>query len=134
MRTDVLGSARLHAAVIVLVAATIGITAGCAHGDRRNVVTVPGGSPEVGKRLIRHYGCGTCHTIPGVKNADALVGPPLIHWAKRTYIAGELSNTPDNLVRWISDPKAVEPGTDMPKLGVTTDEARNIAAYLMTIR
>jgi cytochrome c len=49
-------------------------------------------------------------------------------------IAGELPNSPDNLVRWIKDPKAVEPGTAMPDLGLTDDEARDVAAYLYTLR
>jgi cytochrome c2 len=111
------------------------IAAACSGGptsDSNNVVT--GGSPNVGKRLIVKYGCGSCHTIPGIRGASALVGPPLIHWSRRSYIAGELANTPDNLVRWVSNPKAVEPGTDMPVLGISQDEARSIAAYLMSIR
>src|SRR4051794_15096345 len=88
------------------------------------------GSRDLGKEAIRHYGCGSCHTIPGVKGANALVGPPLIPFGKRSYIAGQLSNTPENLARWIQDPRGVEPGTARPDLGVTPEEARNIAAYL----
>ena len=95
---------------------------------------VPGGSADLGKQAIRHYGCGSCHEIPGVRGAHGLVGPPLIKWRSRGYIAGELQNTPNNLQRWILNPKAVEPGTDMPNLNVTVDDARNIATYLYTIR
>ena len=83
---------------------------------------------------IRRHGCGSCHEIPGVKGASGLVGPPLVHWRRRSFIAGELANTPDNLMRWLRDPKAVEPGTDMPALGVTDLEARDITAYLYTLR
>lgn len=96
--------------------------------------TVPGGEPERGQRALRAYGCGACHMVPGVPGADGLVGPPLIKWAHRSYIAGQLPNTPANLVRWIRDPQAVEPGTAMPDLGVTEDDARDIAAYLYTLK
>jgi cytochrome c len=91
------------------------------------------GSPDLGKTAIRKYGCGSCHTIPGVKGADALVGPPLVHFRRRSFIAGQLANTEANLRRWITDPQAVEPGTAMPKLDVTPEDARNIAAYLESL-
>jgi hypothetical protein len=51
-----------------------------------------------------------------------------------TYIAGQLSNDPQNLLRWIQDPQAVEPGTAMPDLGVGPEVARDMAAYLYSIR
>src|SRR5581483_6561824 len=75
-------------------------------------------------------GCGACHTIAAVDGADGKVGPPLAHFADRRYIAGELPNTPENLVRWIMDPQAVEPRTVMPDLDVGEPQARDIAAYL----
>lgn len=131
MRTE-----RVTAVMVTMAVAATGIvtTACSSHPAAATNKVVAGGSADLGKKAIEQYGCGRCHTIPGVKNASALVGPPLIHWSKRSFIAGELANTPDNLIRWIQDPKAVEPGTDMPVLGVTPDDARNIAAYLMTIR
>jgi hypothetical protein len=46
------------------------------------------------------------------------------------YIAGVLSNTPENLVRWIEDPPAVDPLTAMPNLGVAVPSARDMASYL----
>ena len=93
-----------------------------------------GGDPEQGRLKIRNYGCHSCHTIPGVTGADALVGPPLIHWSRRVYIAGELPNTPENLMKWIQHPPQVEPKTAMPDMGVTEQDSRDIAAYLYTIR
>ena len=91
---------------------------------------VLGGNAQAGRTAITHYGCGSCHTIPGVKGATALVGPPLIHWSRRGFIAGKLANTPANLQHWIQDPQSVWPGNDMPNLGVSPTDARNIAAYL----
>jgi cytochrome c1 len=63
-----------------------------------------------------------------------MVGPPLIQWSRRAYLAGRLPNTPSDLVHWIVAPQAIEPGTAMPMLGVSVEEARNIAAYLYTLR
>src|SRR5690242_9682983 len=83
-----------------------------------------------GWSLIARYGCGTCHSIPGVPGADAMVAPPLERFYERRYIAGRLPNTEENLIKWIQDPQQIEPGNAMPNLGVTTDEAHDIAAYL----
>ena len=110
---------------------TLGVAA-CSEDTGPRIVTV--GNPELGKRAITRYGCGSCHTIPGVKGADSLVGPPLIHFSQRSFIAGRLPNNEENLARWIRDPQEVEPGTAMPNLHVTEQDARNIAAYLETIR
>jgi cytochrome c1 len=62
------------------------------------------------------------------------VGPPLGNVARRAVIGGRLSNTPDNLTRWIQDPQGVDPGNAMPNLGVSAAEARDIAAYLYTLQ
>ena len=70
----------------------------------------------------------------GIAGAHGQVGPPLDHWSKRVYIAGEVPNTEDFLIRWIEVPEAIEPKTAMPMLGVTEGSARDIAAYLYSIR
>ena len=85
---------------------------------------------EAGRPLIATYGCGACHTVPGVSGAHSLAAPPLDHFWQRSYIAGRLANTQDNLAQWIHDPQGVEPGTAMPNLGVSEDQARAIASYL----
>ena len=97
-------------------------------------VVIRGASAERGKLAMRQYGCAACHTIPGLDYARGLVGPPLVAWSRRGFIAGQLPNTPDNLVRWIRSPQSIEPGTAMLDLGVTDRDARDIAAYLYTIR
>lgn len=82
---------------------------------------------------LRNYGCVSCHTIPGVAGANATVGPPLDRLGDRTYIAGTLSNTPSNLSFWIQHPQAVHPGTAMPEMNVTPQDAAIIARYLETL-
>ncbi|GAB2934837.1 hypothetical protein GCM10027280_23380 [Micromonospora polyrhachis] len=91
------------------------------------------GYPARGAQLIEQYGCGSCHTVPGVDRADGLVGPPLTRFGARSYVAGELPNNAENLRHWIEDPQSVEPGTAMPDLGVGPIDAQDIAAYLLTL-
>jgi cytochrome c len=95
---------------------------------------VPGGNVVAGEQAIVKYGCGACHTIPGIRGADTYVGPLLTGYSRRHYIAGTLPNTHENLILWLQNPQAVEPGTVMPNLGLTEIEARDIAAYLYTLR
>ena len=85
---------------------------------------------SAGAQLIRAYGCGTCHTIPGIDGADAVVGPKLTGFDTRRVIAGRLPNTRENLARWIAAPQEVDPGNVMPDMGVTAAQARAIATYL----
>ena len=93
-----------------------------------------GGNPDHGRTAIRYYGCHTCHTIPGITGANATVGPPLTEFAHRSFIAGELPNSPANLVNWIEHPHSIEPKTAMPEMGVTDQDAKDIGAYLYTLR
>jgi cytochrome c len=92
-----------------------------------------GGDPAAGREKARDYGCGACHSIPGVPAADGLVGPPLVGIAKRMYVGGVLTNTPDHVVRWIMDPLAADSSTAMPNVGVSEEDARDIAAYLYSL-
>jgi cytochrome c1 len=63
-----------------------------------------------------------------------MVGPPLDHFSRRGYIAGELPNSATNLDRWIENPQRIEPGTAMPYLGVSARDAQDITAYLYTLK
>ena len=106
----------------------------CAQDDSASSVRPDDASAERGKQLIRKYGCGSCHTIPGIRTAHGRVGPPLTFFADRTYIAGHLPNTPDNLKAWLLDPLAINPRTAMPQLDLSDSDARDVAAYLLTLR
>jgi cytochrome c len=92
------------------------------------------GDPNRGKTALTSYGCTACHTIPGVRGSDALTAPPLIGISQRSYLAGMLENTPQNLRHWIQHPRQVNPHTAMPDQGVTDQDASDIAAYLYTTR
>lgn len=125
---------KLNLFALLLLAAVMGLS-GCTGGQAPSRYSMTGfGNPQHGKQLIQAYGCGACHMIPGIYTARGLVGPPLMSFSRRTMIAGELPNSPANLVRWIKDPKAVESGTAMPTLGLTDQQAHDVAAYLYTLR
>ena len=87
-----------------------------------------------GRRLIASgaYGCAACHTIPGIRAARGVVGPPLEGLARRSLIAGSLPNNTSALVAFLQNPPALVPNTGMPNVGLTLDEARDIAAFLST--
>ncbi|MGW9193837.1 c-type cytochrome [Micromonospora chersina] len=126
-------SRRLWLLATVLAALPVVTVTGCASTSPPPPPESHAGGPDRGAKLIAQYGCGSCHTVPGVDRAGGLVGPPLTRFGARSYIAGELPNNADNLRRWITDPQAVEPGTAMPNLGVSAIDAQDIAAYLYTL-
>lgn len=126
-------STRLLATLWLLLLAGL-LVAACGESQTVALAAPRDGDATAGREAIRRYGCGSCHQIPGVRGAQGVVGPPLEEFARRKYIAGNLPNEAENLVVWIMDPQAVEPGTAMPNLLVTETDARNIAAYLATLR
>jgi cytochrome c2 len=96
---------------------------------------VQDGSAARGLALIASgaHGCQACHTIPGIRTPKGVVGPPLGGMARRGFIAGQLPNKPGVLVAFLQNPPALLPQTGMPDVGLSTEEARHIAAYLYTL-
>src|SRR5436190_12647393 len=86
----------------------------CSNSSAQIGTAVFGGDPQRGKVAILGYGCGSCHSIGGIRSAHGLVGPTLTGLRDRMYVAGVLPNTPDSVIHWIHDPKAVNPKTLMP--------------------
>lgn len=118
----------------VLIVILIGVAGGCARRDaNEQAQSVTAGNPDNGRRLLYSYSCGSCHTIPGVGEAEGTIGPPLSGIGSRYFVAGVLQNTPDNLTHWIAKPQEVQPGNAMPDLGVTQGQAQDMAAYLYTL-
>jgi len=118
---------RLRVIEVALVAALL---SACSEGEPPHAP----GDVENGRLLLRQFGCGACHRISGVATAEGAVGPPLDGIAKRVYLAGRLPNTPENMTRWIRSPHAIDPQTTMPDLQVTPAHARDMTAYLYTLR
>jgi cytochrome c2 len=88
------------------------------------------GDPSRAPSAIRQYGCGACHAIAGVQSPGGVAGPPLSGIADRLYVGGAVENTPDNLIRWIVNPKQFSSRTAMPVTGINESEARDVAAFL----
>ena len=105
---------------------------GC--GERQAPSRVEGGDAARGQQLMAQYQCTACHAIPEVPGAAGNLGPPLDGFGRRSYIAGGIPNTPAALTRWLDNPQALKPGTPMPDLGVSPEEARHMAAYLMSLQ
>src|SRR5579859_7046256 len=104
-------------AVIVVISATVIMV----MESRRGMPVMPqyvisGADPQQGQADIVSYGCGACHTIPGISGAGALVGPSLDHFGSRSVIAGEFPNLPENLIPWIENAQQMLPGNVMPNL------------------
>ena len=106
--------------------------AGC--GESARTAVPAGGDAERGRLLLRQYGCGACHRIPGVATADGNVGPPLDAVGRRVYLAGVLPNSPANMVWWIRAPQAIKPQTAMPNLQVPEPHAADMVAHLYRLR
>jgi cytochrome c2 len=97
---------------------------------QRVAQTMTGGDPTHAPEIMRRYGCGGCHTIPGMPGADGLTGPPLSGLIHRVYIGGVATNSPDHLIQWIVEPQKLSPRSAMPATGISETEARDVAAYL----
>lgn len=91
------------------------------------------GDPKAGRRAVSQYLCATCHKIPGIAGTDNSVGPSLAGIATRAYIAGDLKNSPDNMMRWLRDPHQIKPDTGMPNLRIREQDIRDITAFLYTL-
>ncbi|MCE3271825.1 MAG: cytochrome c class [Ramlibacter sp.] len=89
---------------------------------------------ERGRIALHQHACNACHVIPGVTGARVHVGPSLAGIGIRQTIAGTLPNTTEGMVRWITATQEVKPGTAMPEMGVSERDARDMAAYLATLR
>ena len=96
----------------------------------------PGSPEDEGQHLIAAKPCVGCHIIPGVPGATGTVGPNLTGVASRAKIAGGAVDNKgvDDLKAWILNPAAKKPGTLMPNVGLSDDEATKIAAYLETLK
>lgn len=101
---------------------------------RRNAEAMTGGRVKAGERAIERHACGSCHIIPGIAAADGRVGPSMRGMSRRAVLAGRLTNEPANLAMWIRFPQRVSPGNAMPEEQMSQQDARDISAYLYTLR
>lgn len=129
MRAPLRPHVTLRCALIMPLLLTV-LLSGCKREITEPPWQIARADAKRGPALFDKYGCGSCHTVPGVRNARGTVGPPLANFGQRVYIAGMLPNTPPNLIRWLRAPQTVIPGNAMPDMGVTEQDARDLAAFL----
>ena len=101
--------------------------------ERNDPPTGCNGSPLRGRQLVVAYGCVGCHDVPGAAPRGD-VGPTLRHIGTRVYIAGHFANEPIMMAAWLRNPDRLKPGTAMPNLGVGERDARDMTAYLATLK
>jgi cytochrome c oxidase subunit 2 len=90
-------------------------------------------SQAEGAALFASSACVGCHTVRGV--STGLVGPDLTHFgSRRTVGAGMLPATVENVAAFVENPAAVKPGVKMPSLGLTAEQARAVATYLLSLK
>jgi cytochrome c len=91
------------------------------------------GDPQLGRKQLAMHSCSSCHVIPGVPKADGTRGPSLAHWYGRRTFLSTFPNTPENMEKWLERPSHRKPGTTMPDLSVSSQESRDMTAYLFSI-
>jgi cytochrome c len=126
---------------IAIVALTLGLFARCSaekpagqNTPTPATASAAAGDAAAGKKLIDQYACLSCHKIPGFDGPQGSMGPSLEAFAKRKAIAGGIPNEPQTVAAYLQNPQAVDPHNRMPPLGITEPEARDITAYLMTLK
>ena len=116
------------------------LSVACNRGETAKTQTTAAPSPPIGnaargQQLATQYGCNVCHLVPGVDGPRGSLGPSLQGVASRPMISqGTVKNTPPNLVLYLQNPASLNPQSTMPPLGVSADDAKDIAAFLMTLK
>jgi sulfur-oxidizing protein SoxX len=107
----------------------------CACADKSDPPrAIMGADATRGLEVIERVGCAACHDTPGVAWPKGLAGPSLQGFADRPMIAGQFPNRPDRLIAFLKDAPSMAPATAMPAMPLTDAEARDVAAYLYTLR
>ncbi len=119
----------------VIAAALLSVS--CNAPERKTAgtaVPVVVGIRDNGKQLIEKYACLACHRIPGFDGAQGSLGPSLEGITSHATIAGGAPNNVETMTAYLQNPQAVHPDATMPALGMTPEEARDITAYLFTLK
>lgn len=114
--------------MLVFVGALVGVAgfASAANGMARNAPPAAQLTPaEVGQALFLAKGCIMCHEHVAVRAAwkdfgGVNIGPDLAN----------LKADPAFLRRWLKNPPAIKPGTQMPTLGLSDGEIEALVTFL----
>ncbi|GMM92260.1 hypothetical protein MTsN3n11_05620 [Qipengyuania sp. MTN3-11] len=114
---------------IGLSVALCGSLAACKQPPQSRYVADPE-TARNGREAIERVGCAACHEIPGIAWPKGRTGPSLVGFDDIGPIAGALPNTPKNLAAFVRNAPVARPGSAMPAMPLSEEEARDVAAYL----
>jgi cytochrome c oxidase subunit 2 len=99
-----------------------------------NAATSSDAEVTAGQQAFLSKQCAACHTIRGT-SASGTTGPDLTHVGSRKYIgAGLFETTRGSLAAWIADPQTLKPGNNMPMVPLSSDELRQVSAYMASLK
>lgn len=102
--------------------------------QRQNAVSAEDPGIAAGRDVFMRKPCAACHTIRGTQAAGT-AGPDLTHVAGRqTIAAGLIDNTRGAMAAWIADPQTLKPGSNMPLVELTSEELRQLSAYMESLK
>ncbi len=115
------------AAALILVGALVSALGFISAANRgpASVDIPPAYSQEqLGQRLFVAKGCVVCHTHDAARESwqgmAVDIGPNLTNFTA----------APDYLAKWLDDPSAIKPETQMPTLGLSDDEIGALVAFI----
>ena len=91
-----------------------------------------GGDPKRGKELVQNVGCIGCHAIGDETRVRQSRGTSYDIAPELTRAGSKV--TADWAYDWVKNPRHYNPTTKMPNLRLTDSEAKDVVAYLMTLR
>jgi len=89
---------------------------------------------QEGRRLVSAKGCVACHAFPDVAWPRGGLGPALDNFGHQGLIAGQLPNQPGVLMQFVRNAPSLVPGTAMPAIPMSDQEARDVTAYLLQLK
>ena len=127
------GTQHSHMAMLV-VAEDSGAFEAWAAAQRSDAKPSATAEVNAGKSVFLGKPCSACHTVRGI-NTSAGTGPDLTHVGSRqTIAAGLVDNTRGSLAAWIADPQTMKPGSNMPMVPLSSEELRQISAYMASLK
>jgi cbb3-type cytochrome oxidase cytochrome c subunit len=91
-----------------------------------------GGNAAKGKEIVESVGCLACHSVGDQTKVRALRGSSYDIAPELTRVGSKV--TPDWIYDWIRNPRHYNPTTKMPNLRLTEGEARDVTAYLSSLK
>ena len=87
-----------------------------------------------GRDLFLAQSCVNCHRVRGT-TAKGTYAPDLTHlMSRQTLAAGMVPNSPEELRKWLIDPRQTKQGCLMPAFGLTERQVDQIVNYLLTLK